>query len=78
MGRQVVFQEPLTLAGDGSQSRRFVYVEEGRSRYRRTAVEVGPELEGTVPVVSGLGDGARIVVEGELLLESAWAEARGQ
>jgi len=58
--------------------RRFVYVEEGRSRYRRTAVEVGPELEGTLPVVSGLGDGARIVVEGELLLESAWAEARGQ
>jgi cobalt-zinc-cadmium efflux system membrane fusion protein len=57
---------------------RFVFVEEGKGRYRRTPVQVGPEREGTVPVLSGLADGARIAVEGELLLEAAWAEVRTQ
>jgi cobalt-zinc-cadmium efflux system membrane fusion protein len=60
------------------REQRFVFVEESKSRYRRTPVQVGPEREGTVPVVSGLPDAARIVVEGELLLEAAWAEAKGQ
>jgi cobalt-zinc-cadmium efflux system membrane fusion protein len=58
--------------------RRFVFVEDGPGRYRRALVAVGPEREGVVPVLSGLGDGSRIVVEGELLLESAWTEAHGR
>ncbi len=58
-------------------SRHFVFVDEGNHRYRRTAVEVGVEREGSLPILSGLADGARIVVEGQLLLESAWAEAHG-
>jgi len=57
---------------------RFVFVEEGKGRYRRVPVRVGPEKEGVIPVLSGLADGARIVVEGELLLGSAWAEAHGR
>jgi len=60
--------------GDG----RYVFVEESKGRYRRAAVTVGPEREGVVPVLSGLAEGARIVVEGVLLLESAWAEAHGR
>lgn len=61
---------------DGDQ--RFVFVDQGGGRYRRTPVRVGPEREGVVPVLAGLGEGTRIVVEGELLLESAWAEAHGR
>ena len=57
---------------------RFVFVDDGGGRYRRLAVRVGAEREGVVPVLAGLGDGARIVVEGELLLESAWTEAHGR
>ena len=59
-------------------AQRFVFLAEGERRYRRTPVEVGVEREGAVPILSGVGDGARIVVEGQLLLESAWAEAHGQ
>jgi cobalt-zinc-cadmium efflux system membrane fusion protein len=61
---------------DGEE--RFVFVEEAKGRYRRTPVKVGPEREGVVPVLSGLPDGTRIAVEGELLLESAWAESKGR
>jgi cobalt-zinc-cadmium efflux system membrane fusion protein len=61
---------------DGDQ--RFVFVDQGGGRYRRTPVRVGPEREGVVPVLAGLGEGTRIVIEGELLLESAWTEAHGR
>jgi membrane fusion protein, heavy metal efflux system len=56
----------------------YVFVAEGEHRFRRTSVHLGIEREGTVPIVSGVGDGARIVVEGQLLLEAAWAEAHGR
>jgi len=55
-----------------------VFVEEAAHRFRRTTVELGKEREGAVPVLTGVADGSRIVVEGQLLLESAWAEAHGR
>jgi cobalt-zinc-cadmium efflux system membrane fusion protein len=54
--------------------RRFVFVEEKLGTYRRVEVEAGAEREGYVPVLGGLPDAARVVTEGSLLLESAWAE----
>jgi cobalt-zinc-cadmium efflux system membrane fusion protein len=53
--------------------RQFVFVEERPGRYRRTPVSLGAEREGAVPVVDGLAGDARIVTEGSLLLEAAWA-----
>jgi cobalt-zinc-cadmium efflux system membrane fusion protein len=47
-----------------------VFVEEGRGRYRRRDVTVGPESGGTVEVRSGLRDGERVVVTGAFLLKS--------
>jgi cobalt-zinc-cadmium efflux system membrane fusion protein len=62
------------VIADGAQ--RFVFVEEKPGRYRRTAVSVGPEREGRMPIVDGLAASARIVTEGSLLLEAAWADGR--
>ena len=56
--------------------RRYVFVEERPGRYRRVAVSAGPEREGAVPVLGGLDESARVVTQGSLLLEAAWAEAR--
>jgi cobalt-zinc-cadmium efflux system membrane fusion protein len=75
-GARRVLAPARAVMQDGD--RRFVFVEDGPGRYRRAAVEVGPEREGVVPVLAGLRDGARIVVEGELLLDSAWTEAHGR
>jgi cobalt-zinc-cadmium efflux system membrane fusion protein len=58
--------------GDG----RFVFREEAAGRYRRVPVTVGMESEGLVSVVSGLAATARVVTEGSLLLEAAWAVGR--
>jgi cobalt-zinc-cadmium efflux system membrane fusion protein len=57
---------------------RFVFLEEGPGRYRRTPIAAGPERDGSVPVLSGLAEGARVVTGGSLLLEAAWAEAKRQ
>jgi membrane fusion protein, heavy metal efflux system len=56
----------------------YVFVAAGDHRFRRTSVRPGIEREGAVPIVSGVGEGARIVVEGQLLLEAAWAGAHGR
>ena len=58
--------------------RHYLFVEDGAHRFRRTAVQLGVEREGAVPILGGVADGARIAVEGQLLLESAWAEAHGR
>jgi membrane fusion protein, heavy metal efflux system len=56
--------------------RQFVFVEERPGRYRRTPVSLGTEREGAVAVMAGLTASARIVTEGSLLLEAAWAGGR--
>jgi cobalt-zinc-cadmium efflux system membrane fusion protein len=55
---------------------RFLFVEEKPGTYRRTAVSLGQEQDGWVPVLAGVSGQARIVTEGSLLLESAWAGER--
>jgi len=64
-----------TRAVIDDNGRQFVFVEERPGRYRRTAVTLGAEREGTVPVMAGLEGNARIVTQGSLLLEAAWAAA---
>jgi len=50
--------------------RPVVFVEEGRGRYRRRDITVGPDRGGAIEVRSGLRDGERIVVAGAFLLKS--------
>jgi cobalt-zinc-cadmium efflux system membrane fusion protein len=71
--RYVVVPARSVLQDGGKQ---FVFLEESPGRYRRVQVAVGAEREGAVPVLSGLLDSARVVTEGSLLLEAAWAAGR--
>jgi cobalt-zinc-cadmium efflux system membrane fusion protein len=50
--------------------RRFVFVFEGRGRFRRQPVVPGPERSGKTEILSGLASGQKVVVEGGLLLQS--------
>lgn len=52
------------LMGD----KRYVLVEEGKGRYLRRELQAGPERDGWVEAVSGVADGERVVVEGNLHL----------
>ena len=47
-----------------------VFVEEGKGRYRRRDITVGPDRDGAIEVRSGLREGERIVVTGAFLLKS--------
>jgi cobalt-zinc-cadmium efflux system membrane fusion protein len=55
--------------------RRFVFVRDGAS-FTRRAVRVGPEVDGRVPVFSGLQLGEDVVVSGNLFLQQMLASAR--
>lgn len=52
------------LQGD----KRFVFVEEAVGRYRRQRVECGAERDGRIELKSGVKEGERVVVEGNLHL----------
>ena len=49
-------------------NQRSVFVEEGPGRYRRQLVEAGGEREGWIAVQSGLKEGEKVVIEGNLHL----------
>jgi membrane fusion protein, heavy metal efflux system len=55
----------LFLDGDA----RWVFVEEAPGRFRRQAVQVGPEHEGWIAVTNGVAAAERVVTEGSLLLQ---------
>jgi cobalt-zinc-cadmium efflux system membrane fusion protein len=55
--------------------RRFVFVRDGAS-FTRRAVRAGPEVDGRVPVLSGLQVGEDVVVSGNLFLQQMLASAR--
>jgi cobalt-zinc-cadmium efflux system membrane fusion protein len=57
----------------GDAASRYLFVEEGPRRFRKTTVTVGPEHGGKVPVLSSLPEGARVVTDGSLLLSSLLA-----
>ncbi|MBK8317701.1 MAG: efflux RND transporter periplasmic adaptor subunit [Betaproteobacteria bacterium] len=49
-------------------NQRYVFVEEGPGRYRRQLIEAGGEREGWIAVQSGLKEGEKVVIEGNLHL----------
>lgn len=67
-GGQTAFVPARSVLSDGSK--RFLFVEETSSRFRRVVVETGPEREGRIPVLSGIAPGARVVTDGSVLLAS--------
>jgi len=52
----------------------YVFVDGGGGRYLRRPVRVGPVTDGHQVVLEGLEAGAKVVVEGNLLLEKVFAE----
>jgi membrane fusion protein, heavy metal efflux system len=66
--RPVVVVPPAAVQDiDGAP---VVFVEDGKGRYRRRDVTVGPDRGGVIEVRSGLRDGERVVVGGAFLLKS--------
>ncbi len=55
----------------------FCFVQEAPNRFRRVAVDIGPEREGRVPVRSGIARGSRVVTQGSLLLAAVAASGPG-
>ena len=49
--------------------RRFVFVRESPGTYTRRAVRAGPEIDGRVPIYSGVKEGEEVVIAGNLFLE---------
>ncbi len=50
--------------------RAWVFVERAAGEFERVAVETGEPLDGVIPIRSGLEPGARVVVEGAILLQA--------
>ncbi len=48
----------------------YLYVETAPGHFKRQAVTVGTETDGTIPVYAGLAAGQRVVTQGALLLQS--------
>ena len=59
-----------------SGNRNFVFVRTGPGTFTRRAVRVGPQVDGRLPVFSGLKEGDEAVVAGNLFLEQMVANAR--
>jgi len=52
------------LVGD----QRYVFVEEGPGRYIRRAVQAGRERDGLIQILSGVKEGEKVIIEGNLHL----------
>lgn len=50
--------------------RAWVFVERAAGEFERVAVETGEPLNGVIPILSGVETGARVVVEGAILLQA--------
>ena len=59
-----------------SGAQNYAFVRSGDGQYTRKAVRVGPEVDGRMPVVSGLKPGDEVVTTGSLFLEQMIASAR--
>jgi cobalt-zinc-cadmium efflux system membrane fusion protein len=59
-----------------SGARRYVFVRKDADTFERREVEVGPEVDGRMPVHSGLRAGEEVAVSGNLVLDQMLAGAR--
>jgi len=48
----------------------IVFVPKGEGRFEKRAVEIGPEISGYHPVLSGLAEGEKIITKGAFILKS--------
>ena len=51
-------------------NRHYLFIEQSPGQFERRAVEIGPEHNGKVSVLTGVETGQRVVTEGSLLLEA--------
>ena len=61
-----------------SGNRNFAFVRTAPGTFTRRAVRVGPEVDGRMPVLSGLQAGDEVVVTGNLFLEQMVASRRSE
>jgi membrane fusion protein, heavy metal efflux system len=57
---------------------RFVFVEEATGRYLLRAVQAGPERDGRIEILSGVKEGEKVVIEGNLHLIKFFKNLPGQ
>ncbi len=55
----------------GEEDQYFVYVESGPGRYQRRVVTTGQAVEDSIPLLSGVQPGEKVVVVGAILLDGA-------
>lgn len=66
-------KDVLTIPGSAIQrdgDKTIVFVEKGEAAFEKRAVEIGPEVDGFHPVVSGLKVGERVVIKGAFTVKS--------
>jgi cobalt-zinc-cadmium efflux system membrane fusion protein len=56
----------------------YVFISKGNGLYVRRQIEIGPEDQGMVPVLSGLSVGDKVVSEGTIYLDHLLQSARHQ
>ena len=61
-----------------SGNRNFVFVRTAPATFRRSAVRVGAQADGRMPVFAGLREGDEVVVSGNLFLEQMVASSRSE
>ncbi|HZR69766.1 MAG TPA: efflux RND transporter periplasmic adaptor subunit [Burkholderiales bacterium] len=71
---QVQVSEKAIVQANG---RNYVFVEEAPGRFARVQVDVGGVRDGTAGVVSGLTQGQKVVVEGNLFLNRLYRQLSG-
>lgn len=61
-----------------NDSRYFLFIDKGRNRFERREVTVGQDTGGTLPVLSGIQTGERVVTDGSLYLQQIVQNAANQ
>jgi cobalt-zinc-cadmium efflux system membrane fusion protein len=57
---------------------RYLFVEEATGRYILRAVQAGPERDGRIEILSGVKEGEKVVIEGNLHLIKFFKTLPGQ
>lgn len=57
---------------------RYLFVEEATGRYILRAIQAGPERDGRIEILSGIGEGEKVVIEGNLHLIKFFKSLPGQ
>jgi Cu(I)/Ag(I) efflux system membrane fusion protein len=69
MGEQVL-RVPASAVLD-EEDRKIVFTEVGKGKFKRRVVEVGEETGGFYPILAGLSEGEKVVIQGAFQLKAA-------